>query len=97
PARFGMVSLTLTPFAPWQAAHTASTLALPAPISAARAAGAKARDSKITNAFFMFSSSDRGLSAAYAVIHPLLIEYSALERVRPCQSRFRGKSGSGRI
>src|SRR5258708_10222657 len=38
-----MVSLTLTPFAPWHAAHTVAALALPASISAACANGATAR------------------------------------------------------
>src|SRR2546426_4546444 len=35
-----MVSLTLTPPAPWQAAHTVATFALPASMSAACASGA---------------------------------------------------------
>src|SRR3954451_19390032 len=35
-----MVSLTLTPFAPWHAAHTLAAFALPASISAACASGA---------------------------------------------------------
>jgi hypothetical protein len=35
-----MLSLTLTPLAPWQAAHTVSALAFPAATSAAPAQGA---------------------------------------------------------
>src|SRR5207249_11180842 len=41
-----MVSLTLTPFAPWHAAQTVAALALPASISAACANGAMARTDK---------------------------------------------------
>src|SRR5205085_10471107 len=41
-ARFGIVSLTLTPLAPWHAAHTCVALALPASISAAPHIGTSA-------------------------------------------------------
>src|SRR6266849_8445818 len=48
-----MVSLTLTPFAPWHAAHTVAALALPASISAACANGATARTTDNPSTFFM--------------------------------------------
>src|SRR6266849_7947233 len=48
-----MVSLTLTPFAPWHAAHTVAALALPASISAACANGATARATDNPSTFFM--------------------------------------------
>src|SRR5258707_10105877 len=48
-----MVSLTLTPFAPWHAAHTVATLAFPASISAACANGATARTTDNPSTFFM--------------------------------------------
>src|SRR5438552_5635549 len=48
-----MVSLTLWPFAPWQAAHTVAALALPASISAACANGATARTTDNPSIFFM--------------------------------------------
>src|SRR5438309_1214847 len=48
-----MVSLTLTPFAPWHAAHTVAALALPASISAACASGATARTTDNPSIFFM--------------------------------------------
>src|SRR5881396_3844722 len=48
-----MVSLTLTPFAPWHAAHTVAALALPASISAACANGATARTKDNPIIFFM--------------------------------------------
>src|SRR6266581_8820609 len=51
-----MVSLTLTPFAPWHAAHTVVALALPASISAACANGATARKTDNPRIFFMESS-----------------------------------------
>src|SRR6266446_4701423 len=50
-----MVSLTLTPFAPWHAAHTVAALALPASISAACANGATARTTDNPIIFFMAS------------------------------------------
>src|SRR6266705_2236263 len=50
-----MVSLTLTPFAPWHAAHTLAALALPASISAACANGATARTTDNPSIFFMAS------------------------------------------
>src|SRR5438876_9728766 len=48
-----MVSLTLTPFAPWHAAHTVAALALPASMSAACANGATARTTDNPRIFFM--------------------------------------------
>src|SRR5882762_5091754 len=48
-----MVSLTLTPFAPWHAAQTVAALALPASISAACANGATARTTDNPRIFFM--------------------------------------------
>src|SRR5258708_7078707 len=48
-----MVSLTLTPFAPWHAAQTVAALALPASISAACANGATARARDNPRIFFM--------------------------------------------
>src|SRR5260221_493454 len=48
-----MVSLTLTPFAPWHAAQTVAALALPASISAACANGATARTTDNARIFFM--------------------------------------------
>src|SRR5258706_12995626 len=42
-ARFGMLSLTLTPAAPWHAPQTVATFALPASMSAAFTAGAGER------------------------------------------------------
>src|SRR6266705_745065 len=48
-----MVSLTLTPSAPWHAAHTVAALALPASISAACASGARARTTDNPRIFFM--------------------------------------------
>src|SRR6266446_8066581 len=48
-----MVSLTLTPFAPWHAAHTVAALALPASMSAACANGATARTTDNPSTFFM--------------------------------------------
>src|SRR5436309_16030544 len=48
-----MVSLTLTPFAPWHAAQTVAALALPASISAACANGATARTTDNPIIFFM--------------------------------------------
>src|SRR6266571_5268354 len=48
-----MVSLTLTPPAPWQAAHTVATFALPASISAASAAGAIANTTASPSSFLM--------------------------------------------
>src|SRR5258707_798933 len=51
-----MVSLTLTPFAPWHAAQTVAALALPASISAARANGAAARTTDNPRIFFHGSS-----------------------------------------
>src|SRR6267378_3283686 len=48
-----MVSLTLWPFAPWHAAHTVATLALPASISAACANGATPRRTDNPIIFFM--------------------------------------------
>src|SRR5690349_21801543 len=51
-----MVSLTLWPLAPWQAAHTVAALALPASISAACANGAKARTTDNPSSFSMVFS-----------------------------------------
>src|SRR5207245_10695433 len=48
-----MVSLTLTPPAPWQAAHTVATFALPASMSAACASGATIRTTDNPSSFFM--------------------------------------------
>src|SRR5204863_498596 len=48
-----MVSLTLTPPAPWQAAHTVATFALPASMSAACASGAIIRTTDNPSSFFM--------------------------------------------
>src|SRR5881409_2428278 len=48
-----MVSLTLTPFAPWHAAQTVAALALPASMSAACANGATARTTDNPSIFFM--------------------------------------------
>src|SRR5258707_3386758 len=48
-----MVSLTLTPFAPWHAAQTVAALAFPASISAACANGATARTRDNPSIFFM--------------------------------------------
>src|SRR6266853_1726799 len=48
-----MVSLTLTPFAPWHAAQTVAALALPASMSAACANGATARTTDNASIFFM--------------------------------------------
>src|SRR5258708_32775117 len=48
-----MVSLPLTPFAPWHAAQTVAALALPASISAACATGATARARDNPRIFFM--------------------------------------------
>src|SRR5881396_1845376 len=48
-----MVSLTLTPFAPWHAAQTVAALALPASMSAACANGATARTTDNPIIFFM--------------------------------------------
>src|SRR5947207_10157280 len=48
-----MVSLTLWPLAPWQAAHTVVALSLPASISAACANGATARTTDNPSIFFM--------------------------------------------
>src|SRR5207244_13038712 len=48
-----MVSLTLTPLAPWQAAHTVATFALPASMSAACASGATIRTTDNPSSFFM--------------------------------------------
>src|SRR5712691_4776326 len=48
-----MASLTLTPFAPWHAAHTVAALALPASMSAACANGATARTTANPSIFFM--------------------------------------------
>src|SRR5260221_14647441 len=48
-----MVSLTLWPLAPWQAAHTVAALAFPASISAACANGATATRTDNPSIFFM--------------------------------------------
>src|SRR3989454_4809640 len=48
-----MVSLTLTPPAPWQAAHTVATFALPASMSAACASGESIRTTDNPSSFFM--------------------------------------------
>ena len=63
----GMVSLTLTPFAPWHAAHTVAALALPASISAACATGATARMMYNPSTFFTGFSISRLAGAAYGV------------------------------
>src|ERR1700694_3245150 len=52
-AKLGIASLTLTPAAPWHAAHTFATLALPASTSAARAMGRTARRTDGASHFFM--------------------------------------------
>src|SRR5689334_25370556 len=49
-----MLSLTLTPFMPWHAAHTSATFALPASTSPAAWAKGMASTAKVTaNAVFM--------------------------------------------
>src|SRR6267143_7173119 len=48
-----MVSLTLTPLSPWQAAHTMATFALPASMSAACTTGAIIRTTDNPSNFFM--------------------------------------------
>src|SRR5207342_448029 len=57
-----MVSLTLTPLAPWQAAQTVATLALPASMSgAAAASGAASRTAaESASCFFMVDSLPGG-------------------------------------
>ena len=53
-ARLGMVSLTLTPLAPWHAPQTVAALALPASMSAACASGAQARTTDIASTLFIW-------------------------------------------
>src|SRR6267154_2616054 len=68
-----MVSLTLWPLAPWHAAHTVATLALPASRSAACANGETARATDNPSIFFMVSS--------------FVQERKATPRTRPGQCR----------
>src|SRR5712691_10975028 len=56
-----MLSLTLTPLAPWQAAHTVATFALPASRSAACASGASIRTTDNPSRFFMALLPFKGL------------------------------------
>jgi hypothetical protein len=55
-ARFGIVSLTLTPLAPWQAEHTCATLAFPASMSAALQIGAIPAATSRTSSRFIETS-----------------------------------------
>ena len=76
-ARFGIVSLTLTPATPWHAAHTVCTLALPASTSAANAFAASIRmAAKLIDAFIglLLRGRDSTRRASYAAcpirVHP---------------------------
>src|SRR5262245_12467123 len=60
-----MVSLTLTPLAPWQAAHTVATLAFPASTSAAWARGTAVSTRSIeTTSVFMGTPFRRRMSGS---------------------------------
>src|SRR4051812_25217074 len=78
-----MVSLTLTPLAPWQAAHTPAALALPASMSAACASGAM-RTSAIPS-LVMGSSLRPMLTPLIGDSHHLSaqVEHDAGELTRP--------------